>query len=63
MTITVANPSWKSIGLYLQIAGGVAFVAGVVLSLEHYLVGACFVGGAAAFFAGKKMRGVGAGQV
>jgi hypothetical protein len=58
MTTTVATPSWKSLGLYLQIAGGAAFAAGVVLSLEHYLVGICFVGGAAAFFAGKKMKGV-----
>jgi hypothetical protein len=56
MNTAVATPSWKSIGLYLQIAGSAAFVAGVVLSLEHYLVGICFVGGAAAFFAGKKMK-------
>lgn len=57
MNTTVATPSWKSVGLYLQIAGGVGFAGGVVLSLEHYLVGICFVAGAAAFFAGKKMRG------
>ncbi len=44
-------------GLYLQIAGGVGFAGGVMLSLEHYLMGICLVAGAAAFFVGKKMRG------
>jgi hypothetical protein len=49
--------SWKSIGSYVQVAGAGAFVLGVVLSLHHYAIGICFLMGAAAFFAGKKLRG------
>ncbi len=46
----------QSIGLYVQIAGAGAFIAGVVLSLQHYGIGMCFIAGASAFFIGKKMR-------
>ncbi len=58
MTTTVAatTSSWHSIGLYVQVAGGGAFLAGVVLSLHHYAIGVCFLAGAAAFYAGKKMK-------
>jgi hypothetical protein len=56
MTITAAALSTKSMGLYLQIAGAGAFLAGVVLSLQHYGIGICFISGAAAFFAGKKLK-------
>ena len=45
-----------SIGKYVQMAGAGAFIAGAVLSLHHYAIGVCFVAGAAAFYAGKKMR-------
>jgi hypothetical protein len=56
MTTTVTAPSMQSIGLYVQIAGAGAFVAGVVLSLHHYGTGICFIAGAAAFFIGKKIK-------
>jgi hypothetical protein len=56
MTTTAATFSTKSIGLYVQIAGAGAFIAGVALSLQHYAIGICFIGGAAAFFVGKKLR-------
>jgi hypothetical protein len=56
MATTSATPSWHSIGLYVQIAGGGAFIVGVVLSLHHYAIGICFIAGAAAFFIGKKLR-------
>ncbi len=46
----------QSIGLYLQIAGGGAFLGGVALSLQHYGIAICFIAGAAAYFIGKKMR-------
>jgi hypothetical protein len=46
----------QSIGLYLQIAGAGAFLAGVILSLHHYGAGICFLAGAAAFFIGKKLK-------
>jgi hypothetical protein len=57
MSTTAATPSWHSIGLYVQIAGAGAFIAGVVLSLHHYAIGICFIAGAAAFYAGKKLKG------
>jgi hypothetical protein len=56
MTMTSATPSWQSIGLYVQIAGAGAFIAGVVLSLHHYATGICFIAGAAAFYAGEKLK-------
>ena len=56
MTTTSATTSWQSIGLYVQIAGAGAFVAGIVLSLHHYAIGVCFISGAAAFYIGKKLR-------
>lgn len=49
--------SWHSIGQYVQIGGGGAFLAGAVLSLHHYAIGICFLAGAAAFYAGKKLKG------
>ena len=56
MTTSAAMPSWHTIGLYVQIAGAGAFLAGVALSLQHYAIGICFIGGAAAFFVGKKLK-------
>jgi hypothetical protein len=57
MNTTSPTLSLQSIGLYVQIAGAGAFIAGVVLSLHHYGIGICFIAGAAAFFIGKKLRG------
>ncbi len=56
MTTTAAGPSKQSVGLYVEIAGAGAFVAGVLLSLHHFGSGICLIAGAAAFFIGKKMR-------
>jgi hypothetical protein len=58
-TVTASSgaASKQAIGLYVQIAGAGAFVAGVVLSLHHYGIGVCFIAGAGAFFVGKKLRG------
>jgi hypothetical protein len=56
-TVSSGTPSKQAIGLYVQIAGAGAFIVGVVLSLHHYATGICFIAGAAAFFAGKKLRG------
>jgi len=56
MTTTAATRSTQSIGLYVQIAGAGAFLAGVALSLHHFATGICLIAGAAAFFIGKKMR-------
>ena len=45
------------IGEVAQIAGVGAVVAGVVLSLHHWGAAAALIGGFAAFFVGKKLRG------
>ena len=44
------------IGYLVQLGGIAAFALGAVLNLRHVLIGAAFVGGAAAFFVGKKIR-------
>lgn len=45
------------IGQVAQIAGVAAVVLGVVLSLHHGGAAALLIGGIAAFFVGKKLRG------
>jgi hypothetical protein len=55
-TTAASKTGSQSIGLYVELAGAGAFVAGAILSLHHYAIGACFVAGAAAFYVGKKMR-------
>lgn len=45
------------IGEVTQIAGVAAVVLGVVLSLHHWGAAAALIGGIAAFFVGKKLRG------
>ena len=44
----------QKIAQIVELCGGGAFLAGGILSVHHYAIGACFVGGAAAFFAGRK---------
>jgi len=44
------------IGEVAQIAGVVAVVAGVVLSLHHWPAAAALIGGGVAFYVGKKLR-------
>jgi hypothetical protein len=50
-------PNRNVLGEWLQISGAGAAALGVVLALKHLPIAACFVGGAAAFFAGKYLRG------
>ena len=45
------------IGEVTQIAGAASIVGGVVLSLRHWPAAVALVGGLAAYFAGKKLRG------
>jgi hypothetical protein len=52
----MTTPPSQAIGQWVQLAGAGAFVAGAILSLHHYAIGICFVGGAAAFYIGKKLR-------
>jgi len=53
---TASSSSWHSIGLYVQLGGVGAFIAGAVLSLHHYAIGICFLVGAVGFYVGKKLR-------
>jgi hypothetical protein len=52
----MANVKLNFIGEVTQIAGVVAVVAGVVLSLHHWPAAAALIGGGAAFYVGKKLR-------
>ena len=55
-TTVAATPSkLQKIGQIVELCGGGAFLAGGVLSVHHYAIGACFVAGAAAFFVGRKL--------
>ena len=53
----MANAKTVFIGELAQIAGVAAVVAGVVLSLHHWPAAAALIGGGAAFYVGKKLRG------
>jgi hypothetical protein len=46
----------QKIGLYVELGGLGAFVAGAFLSVHHVAIGICFVAGAAAFVVGKKLQ-------
>jgi hypothetical protein len=50
------SASKTTIGYLVQLGGLGAFAAGAVLSLHHLAVGATFIGGAAAFYVGQKIR-------
>jgi len=54
---SAASAHTQRIGQILEIAGIAAFVAGMILSVHHYATGACFAGGAAAYFIGKRLLG------
>lgn len=48
--------SKKTIGYFVQLGGIAAFTLGGILSLHHVAIGGFFLGGAAAFFVGQKIR-------
>ncbi|MBZ5644708.1 MAG: hypothetical protein LAO19_18270 [Acidobacteriia bacterium] len=54
---TVVAPQMQALGEYVQLAGIGALIGGAILSVHHYAIGLCIIGGAAAFYIGKKMRG------
>jgi hypothetical protein len=45
------------LGTIVEIAGAAAFLVGAVLSIHHYAIALLTIGGAVAFFVGKKLRG------
>jgi hypothetical protein len=48
--------SRKTIGYIVQLGGIASFTLGAVFSLHHISIGASFLGGAAAFYVGQKIR-------
>jgi len=46
----------SKLGTIIEIAGAAAFLIGAVLSIHHYAIALLTIGGAAAFFAGRKIR-------
>lgn len=48
--------SKKEVGYVVQLGGITAFAIGAALSIHHVPIAACFVGGAAAVYVGKKIR-------
>jgi hypothetical protein len=57
MTTTPSSISAAKLGAIIEIAGAATFLVGAVLSIHHYAVALLTVGGAVAFFVGKKLRG------
>jgi hypothetical protein len=45
-----------TIGYFVQLGGIAAFALGAILSMHHIAIGAFFLGGAAAFYIGQKLR-------
>jgi hypothetical protein len=54
---TIISANVQFIGEVTQIAGVAAGVAGVVLSLHHWPAAVALIGGAVAYYVGKKLRG------
>jgi hypothetical protein len=48
--------SRTTLGYIVQLGGIAAFTVGAALSLHHLPIGISFLGGAAAFYVGKKIR-------
>jgi hypothetical protein len=46
----------KMIGYFVQLGGIASLTLGVILSMHHVAIGAAFLGGAAAFYVGEKIR-------
>jgi hypothetical protein len=46
----------KTIGYLVQLGGIASFTIGGIFSLHHAAIGAAFLGGAAAFYVGQKIR-------
>jgi len=55
--MTITSISANKLGTIVEIAGAAAFLVGAILSIHHYAVALLTIGGAVAFFAGKKLRG------
>ncbi|MBZ5696798.1 MAG: hypothetical protein LAN36_15740 [Acidobacteriia bacterium] len=50
------SASKKTIGYIVQLGGIASFTLGAIFSAHHIPIGAAFLGGAAAFYVGQKIR-------
>jgi len=50
------STSKKTLGYLVQLGGIASFTLGAIFSLHHVAIGAAFLGGAAAFYVGVKIR-------
>ena len=52
------STSWSKqrIGEIVELAGVLTFAAGVIISVQHYAIGALLLAGTAAYAVGKKLR-------
>jgi len=55
-TTTVTSSKATTIGYIVQLGGIAAFTLGAIFSVHHIAIGAAFIGGAAAFYIGEKVR-------
>jgi hypothetical protein len=55
-TASTSAISRTTLGYIVQLGGIAAFTVGAALSLHHLPIGISFLGGAAAFYVGKKIR-------
>lgn len=53
---TSTGISRTTLGYIIQLAGLASITAGAIFSVHHLALGAAFLGGAAAFFVGEKIR-------
>jgi len=58
MTTATTAPTSKAttIGYIVQLGGIASFTLGAILSVHHIAIAASFIGGAAAFYVGEKLR-------
>ena len=56
MATTTSSSKLISIGYIVQLGGIAAFTLGAIFSVHHVAIGAAFIGGAAAFYVGEKLR-------
>jgi hypothetical protein len=54
------SASWskQKIGEIVEFTGVLMFAAGVIISVQHFAIGALLLGGTAAYAVGKKLRAV-----
>jgi hypothetical protein len=55
-TTATSGISRKTLGYIVQLGGIAAFTIGAIFSLHHLPIGVSFLGGAAAFYVGGKIR-------